>query len=512
MPSHAPVTQAFFGLAVALLVSRAVLRLFSRYKRVGKSRLRTFFTRETPSRWAMDHYSQEGYTKYHSKGQPFLAKVFGEDYWVLPPKYLADIKSAAPKSLSFFQALSDSFNMQASVGNLYSSNVEIKVVTQYLNKRFPKLVPLLADEADFAVEKEMGDIAEWRSYNAAGLCARLIHRTTSRVLVGPQLCRDEEYLDVTARFARTVLVHGTLWNFVALGPLRRLFAWLTIGGHRRNLDHATGMLLPVIQNRMIDRDNGADIAAEHEDMLQWILDTPGSIPGDETPRRQAHHLLQQTFAASSATGVLVTHALYQLLMLPGYVEPLRQEIERVLLEQGGWTDGALNNMSLLDSFFRETMRMYPAGSLTVARTVMDDSFTFHDGFKLQRGQKMIFPSLAIHMDPNNYKDPRQFDGFRFAKLEGRQKAASASTVDTTFLQFGYGPHACPGRFYAVKKAKLVLGRLLQHYEFQWDGKRSSRPPGMAFEAQMVPNREAKVLFRSRGPPKDSDTLAANTKE
>lgn len=65
---------------------------------------------------------------------------------------------------------------------------------------------------------------------------------------------------------------------------------------------------------------------------------------------------------------------------------------------------------------------------------MDDSFTFHDGFKLRRGQKMIFPSLAIHMDPNNYKDPRQFDGFRFAKVEGRQKAASASTVDTTFLQ------------------------------------------------------------------------------
>ena len=34
---------------------------------------------------------------------------------------------------------------------------------------------------------------------------------------------------------------------------------------------------------------------------------------------------------------------------------------------------------------------------------------------------------------------------------------------------------------------------------------------MAFEAQMVPNREAKVLFRSRGPHKNSDKLAADTK-
>lgn len=88
---------------------------------------------------------------------------------------------------------------------------------------------------------------------------------------------------------------------------------------------------------------------------------------------------------------------------------------------------------------------------------------------------------------------------------------AVSDCNCTLGRFGYGPHACPGRFYAVKKAKLVLGRLLQHYEFQWDGKRSTRPPGMAFEAQMVPNREAKVLFRSRGPHKNSDTLAADTK-
>ena len=64
-------------------------------------------------------------------------------------------------------------------------------------------------------------------------------------------------------------------------------------------------------------------------------------------------------------------------------------------------------------------------------------------------------------------------------------------------RFGYGAHACPGRFYAVRKAKLVLGRLLQQYEFKWDGNVVARPAGIAIEAQMVPNHDARILIRSR---------------
>lgn len=157
-------------------------------------------------------------------------------------------------------------------------------------------------------------------------------------------------------------MHGVLWNFMALGPLRRFFAWLTIGGHAKDLNHATSMLVPIIQARAIDRDNGIDISEEHPDMLQWIMDTPASIPGDDEATHQAHHLLHLTFAASSASGVLVTQAMFQILMLPEYTKPLRAELETVLREHGGWTDKALTSMVLMDSFLRETMRMYPAGS------------------------------------------------------------------------------------------------------------------------------------------------------
>jgi hypothetical protein len=50
-------------LTTALCASTWVLGKHSRVKRVGKSRLRTLFTRETPTRWELDKLSQEWYLK-----------------------------------------------------------------------------------------------------------------------------------------------------------------------------------------------------------------------------------------------------------------------------------------------------------------------------------------------------------------------------------------------------------------------------------------------------------------
>jgi cytochrome P450 len=51
-----------------------------------------------------------------------------------------------------------------------------------------------------------------------------------------------------------------------------------------------------------------------------------------------------------------THALYFLAGHPEYTEPLREEIERVI-EEEGWTKTSMAKMRKLDSFFRETQRL-----------------------------------------------------------------------------------------------------------------------------------------------------------
>ena len=55
---------------------------------------------------------------------------------------------------------------------------------------------------------------------------------------------------------------------------------------------------------------------------------------------------QQTFA----------QVLYRLLANPEYIEPLRQEVDEVIKEEG-WTKAGIDKMHKVDSFLRETQRI-----------------------------------------------------------------------------------------------------------------------------------------------------------
>jgi hypothetical protein len=48
--------------------------------------------------------------------------------------------------------------------------------------------------------------------------------------------------------------------------------------------------------------------------------------------------------------------LYRLLANPEYIEPLRQEVDAVVTEEG-WTKAGMDRMYRVDSFIRETQRV-----------------------------------------------------------------------------------------------------------------------------------------------------------
>ncbi len=52
----------------------------------------------------------------------------------------------------------------------------------------------------------------------------------------------------------------------------------------------------------------------------------------------------------------MTQVLYRLLAHPEYMEPLRQEVDAVIREEG-WTKDGIDKMHKIDSFLRETQRL-----------------------------------------------------------------------------------------------------------------------------------------------------------
>ena len=153
-------------------------------------------------------------------------------------------------------------------------------------------------------------------------------------------------------------MNGFAWNFRPVWPFRKWVYWLGAWNHRRNLQRCYSFLLPVIQART---DRQATMLKDEKsmDMIQWLLEMPVSSSEDGEPIRHAERILHLTFAASAVSSALVLHLIHQVLLYPQHVEALRGEILDCLERYGGWTEKAIANMHLLDSYVREMLRLTP---------------------------------------------------------------------------------------------------------------------------------------------------------
>jgi cytochrome P450 len=145
--------------------------------------------------------------------------------------------------------------------------------------------------------------------------------------------------------------------------------------------------------------------------------------------------------------------------------------------------------------------------VVVSLRLAQESVTLHDGFKLKRGTRIAFPAQSIHRDPLNYNDPNKFVPFRFAgsgsctcELNGLPKDAGrlkADAPDENYLPFGYGKQSCPGRFFALKVVKLILGRLVYEYDIKWAKEPPLSPSSGTMEGFFLPAKGLEISLQSR---------------
>lgn len=79
-------------------------------------------------------------------------------------------------------------------------------------------------------------------------------------------------------------------------------------------------------------------------------------------------------------------------------------------------------------------------------------------------------AFSPEYNPAENKGPDEFDGFRFYRLRkmggGRENKHLFVTVSPESLTWGYGNHACPGRFFADTELKVILIELLRKWDIR----------------------------------------------
>ncbi|RMZ66215.1 ent-kaurene oxidase [Pyrenophora seminiperda CCB06] len=432
---------------------------------------------------------------------PFVVTWWRLDYLILPTKYLPDLQRVKPENASFLKNFSDAVNAHYSVGKLYESDRMGDIIRKGLKPALPSLTPVIMEEAKRAIEMEIGSPKEWKSFTTVELVIMISHRVVSRLIAGEQLARNEKFLRLSRSFADSLMMTGMAIAVLPLGPLRKPLGWLMAQYHRWTLQKVVVIAEPVIAERLAEAREGKD-CPQYNDSIEWAirLDTPPERDS-RTMTLEMLHILE---AAGGAPGAMMSEMIYQLLAEPEYIQPLEEELKAALASSESLND-ALQKCPLMESFIMETNRMYPVGGVTAARTVMNEPWVLHDGTVLPVGTRIGFPCKAIQRNPANFQDASRFDGFRFARLneaEGKTQhgairyAADASTP--TNMSWGFGRHACPGRFYAIRLAKMVFMVLLSEYEFKWDGKPpTAHPASFEIEGQFLPNLQQRVCFRKK---------------
>lgn len=239
--------------------------------------------------------------------------------------------------------------------------------------------------------------------------------------------------------------------------------------------------------------------------------------------------------------------LYDLLLHGGTViDDIRAEIKAVLKEHDRFpSPQALAQMKLLDSAIKESQRMHPLGlsksSVATNSTYLINRFwivlTHYDTakytryvqqpFKISTGQTIPagsvveVPFIATLRDPKLYTDPevslnkqrtcrnttptdretpKTFDPYRFQKIRSGDSADPlqykvkdqhqfvAATREN--LSWGWGRHACPGRFFAAHEIKLIAVQILLHYDLKL-------PEGMTAEKAKDYFTPKEVFVRNR---------------
>jgi len=170
-----------------------------------------------------------------------------------------------------------------------------------------------------------------------------------------------------------------------------------------------------------------------------------------------------------------------------------------------------------DSAIRESMRVSNFLTRGLQRKVMvkEGIENKRAGWKLPYGTTVGVDVHSIMHDPQIYPNPDSYDPFRFAREREMEESASGSdgeqpkatgsleskqlslsTTSGTFLPFGHGRHACPGRFLVSHELKMLLAYATMFYEME---PLETRPANTWFGQHVIPPMKANIRVRRRKP-------------
>ncbi|KAI0783163.1 cytochrome P450 [Abortiporus biennis] len=437
---------------------------------------------------------QEGYDKYKNRAFKIAAM---DRWWVIitGTELIEEVRKLPVDKATLGAAFNEVFQAAYTFGfDLERDTWHIDLIRTQLTRQIANTFPDMYDEVVSSFRDLIPANDEWAPIPMVHVMRQIVARTSSRVFVGPDLARNTEYLNIAIN--HTIQISQARNQFYLLPEILKPLAVPFIVDSGKTFKHAIKLLQPIIEERTQNlAEYGDGWVDKPNDMLMWIIET--AISKGQDIDVMARMVLLTDFAAIHTTTNSFVHAVYHLAANPEFIQPLREEITAVVQKEG-WSKAAMASMKRLDSFLRESQRLNGISGTSVMRKSLQD-ITLSDGTYIPKGTIMATPVFSTQTDEDTYTNPREFEPFRFSdmrEMEGESMKHQFSRTSTEYIAFGYGRHACPGRFFAVNEIKAMFAHLVLTYDVKFKNE-GVRPPNKWYGTVFVPEPTVEVLFRKR---------------
>jgi sterol 14-demethylase len=290
-------------------------------------------------------------------------------------------------------------------------------------------------------------IADWGDAGSVDLLeffAELTIYTSSGALIGPDF---REELDATLVPLFADLERGT-------DPIAYVNPYLPLPSFRAR-DRARQKLVAYLQSIFERREREQRQCRDLFEIIRGISNENG------TPRYDVNTIagmfISLMFAGHHTTSTTSSWALLELLRHPAWMTRVRAELDALYADGREVSYQALREIPLLESCFKETLRIHPP-LILLMRKVVARPFEYHR-WSIPVGTSVGVSIAVSNRDPALYRDPTHFDPTRY--LDGD----AADTHLFGWIPFGAGRHRCVGAPFAMMQIKAIFSILLRRYEF-----------------------------------------------
>ncbi|KAI8542266.1 hypothetical protein RHMOL_Rhmol08G0125500 [Rhododendron molle] len=194
------------------------------------------------------------------------------------------------------------------------------------------------------------------------------------------------------------------------------------------------------------------------DILLNIIEENGEIN-----RNHIEHMCLDIFAAGTdTTSSSVEWAMAELLRNPESLEKAKAEIEQTIGKGKPIEETDIPQLPYLQAIVKESMRLHPPAPLLLPRTVETDVEVY--GYTVPQGAQVLVNAWAIGRDPSVWENPTSFMPERFLDLD-----VDVRGRDFELIPFGAGRRICPGLSLAVRVIPLMLGSLINSFNWKLEG-------------------------------------------